>query len=189
VMNRLWWKTTDYLYDKEERLYYRDSRYFEQRESNGAKVFWSRGNGWVLAGTARVLEYLPEGHPTRPRFLALFKDMAARIASLQRPDGYWRVSLLNPDSFPVPETSGTGFFTYALAWGVNRGVLDRATYEPVILKGWAALNRAVLPDGKLGYVQRVGAAPGDTGPEETEVYGTGAFLLAGSELHRMSRGR
>jgi unsaturated rhamnogalacturonyl hydrolase len=189
VMNRLWWKTTDYLYDKEERLYYRDSRYFEQREANGAKVFWSRGNGWVLAGLARVLEYLPADHPTRPRFLSLYKDMAARIASLQRPDGYWRVSLLNPDSFPVPETSGTGFFTYALAWGVNRGILDGKTYEPVILRGWAALNRAVLPSGKLGYVQRVGAAPGDTGPDETEVYGVGAFLLAGTEVHRLSKAR
>ena len=188
LMNRLWWKTTSYLYDKTEHLYYRDSRYFEQREKNGAKVFWSRGNGWVLAGLARVLQYLPADYPERPKFRALFLEMAPRVASLQRPDGYWRVSLLDPESFPVPETSGTGFFTYALAWGVNEKLLDRATYEPVILKGWAALQRAVLPGGKLGYVQRVGAAPGDTGPDETEIYGVGAFILAGSEVHRLVGG-
>ena len=189
LMVRLWWKTTDYLYDKTERLYYRDSRYFEQREKNGAKIFWSRGNGWVLAGLARVLQYLPKDYPARPRFEALFKDMAGRVAPLQRPDGYWRVSLLDPEAFPVPETSGTGFFTYALAWGVNEKLLDRAAFEPVILRGFAALQRAVLPGGKLGYVQRVGAAPGDTGPEETEVYGVGAFLLAGSEVHRLVAAR
>lgn len=186
LMSRLWWKTTDYLYDPAEHLYYRDSRYFDQREANGAKVFWSRGNGWVLAGLARVLQYLPPDYAARPRFEALFKEMAARIAPLQRPDGYWRVSLLNPEAFPVPETSGTGFFTYALAWGVNEGLLDRAAFEPAVLKGWAALNRAVSAAGRLGYVQRVGAAPGDTGPEETEIYGAGAFLLAGSELHRLA---
>jgi len=188
LMSRLWWKTTAYLYDKTEHLYYRDSRYFDQREANGAKVFWSRGNGWVLAGLARVLQYLPRDYPERVRFQQLFLEMAPRVASLQRPDGYWRVSLLNPEAFPVPETSGTGFFTYALAWGVNEGLLDRKTLEPVILRGFAALQRAVLPSGKLGYVQRVGAAPGDTGPDETEVYGVGAFLLAGSEVHRMVSG-
>jgi len=185
LMNRLWWKTTNYLYDQTEHLYYRDSRYFDQREANGAKVFWSRGNGWVLAGLARVLQYLPSDYSARPRFELLFKDMAQRVASLQRPDGYWRVSLLNPEAFPVPETSGTGFFTYALAWGVNEELLDRAAFEPVVRRGFSALQRAVLRGGKLGYVQRVGAAPGDTGPDETEIYGVGAFLLAGSEVHRL----
>ena len=186
LMNRLWWKTTDYLYDPQERLYYRDSRYFSPREANGAKVFWSRGNGWVLAGLARVLEFLPRDYKERPRFVRLFKDMAERVATLQRPDGYWRVSLLDPASYPIPETSGTGFFTYALAWGVNAGLLERGRFEPVILRGWSALNRAVLPDGKLGFVQPVGAAPGATGPDQTEIYGAGAFLLAGSELYRLA---
>lgn len=186
LMARLWWKTTDYLYDPQEHLYYRDSRYFEQRASNGAKVFWSRGNGWVIAGLSRVLQYLPKDHPARPRFLALYKDMAAKVLTVQKPDGYWPVSLLSAESIPIPETSGTAFFTYALAWGVNERLLDGATYEPAIWKGWAALNRAVLPSGKLGYVQEVGAAPGVTGPDETEVYGVGAYILAGSEVYRLS---
>jgi hypothetical protein len=68
---------------------------------------------------------------------------------------------------------------------VNEGILDRATTEPVILKGWAALNRALHRDGKLGFVQPVGAAPGATGPDQTEIYGAGAFILAGSEVHRL----
>ncbi len=185
LVNRLWWKTTDCLYDKEERLYYRDSRYFEQREPNGAKVFWSRGNGWVIAGLARVLMYMPADYPERPRYVSLFKDMAKKVASIQRPSGYWGVSLLSPETYASPETSGTAFFVYALSWGVNEGLLDRAVYEPVILRGWAALNRAVRADGMLGYVQPVGAAPGATGPDRTEIYGAGAFILAGSELHRL----
>ena len=185
LMDRLWWKTTDYLYDKDERLFYRDSRFFDQHERNGKKVFWSRGNGWVLAGLARVLEYLPPEYAGRPRFVALFQKMAERIAGLQGPDGYWRASLLDPDSRPIPETSGTAFFTYALAWGMNEGLLGRE-YEPTVRRGWSALVRAVRPGGKLGYVQRVGDQPGETGPEQTEVYGTGAFLLAGSELFRLA---
>jgi rhamnogalacturonyl hydrolase YesR len=185
LMEQLWWKTTAYLYDRSERLFYRDSRFFDQREPNGRKVFWSRGNGWVLAGLARVLQYLPADYPGRERFVVLFQEMAQRIAALQGRDGYWRASLLDPDSRPIPETSGTGFFTYALAWGVNAGVLGHE-YEAAIRRGWAALVGAVQPSGMLGYVQQVGAAPGDTGPDQTEIYGAGALLLAGSQVYRLS---
>lgn len=179
-MHKMWWKTTDYLYDKEEHLYYRDSRFF------GQKIFWSRGNGWVLAGLARVLQELPSDYPERERYVTLFREMAPKIASLQQADGYWRSNLLDPEALPLPETSGTAFYVYGLAWGVNAGLLDRATYEPVIRRGWAALVRAVHPNGMLGYVQRIGDQPGETSPSGTEIYGVGALLLAGSEVLRGS---
>jgi unsaturated rhamnogalacturonyl hydrolase len=184
LMSKLWWKSTDYLYDKTEHLYFRDSRFFEKREKNGQKVFWSRGNGWVLAGLVRVLQNLPEDFADRGRFLALYQEMAARVLSLQGADGYWRASLLDPKSMPNPETSGTAFFTYALAWGVNQGLLHAATYQPAINRGWSAVVRAVHPDGKLGFVQRVGSSPDLTSADGTEIYGVGALLLAGTELYR-----
>jgi rhamnogalacturonyl hydrolase YesR len=104
---------------------------------------------------------------------------------VQGADGFWRSSLLDPDSRPNPETSGTGFFTYGLAWGINKGILPRATYEPHVRRGWEALVKAVQPDGMLGWVQRIGYEPGATTADTTEVYGVGAFLLAGSEICRM----
>jgi unsaturated rhamnogalacturonyl hydrolase len=184
-MNRLWWKTTDYLYDREEHLYYRDSRFFGQRAPNGRKIFWSRGNGWVLAGLARVLQEMPADYAERGRYLTLFREMAAKIATLQQNDGYWRTSLLDPDTHPRPETSGTAFYVYALAWGVNEGLLERATYEQIVRRGWSALVRAVHPNGMLGYVQRIGDQPGNTSESGTEIYGVGAFLLAGREVYRL----
>jgi len=187
LANRLWWKTTDYLYDKEEHLYFRDSRFFEQREPNGRKIFWSRGNGWVFAGTARMLEELPADYPDRARYVALFREMAEKVAAVQGQDGYWRSSLLDPGSRPNPETSGTGFFVYGLAWGINHGLLDRARYEPTVTRGWSALVKAMHPDGMLGWVQRIGDQPGATTAETTEVYGVGALLLAGSELYALAR--
>ncbi len=188
LANRLWWKTTDYLYDRDEHLYYRDSRYFEAREANGRTVFWSRGNAWVIAGLARMLRDMDGNYPDRPRYVTLFREMAERVAALQNADGYWRASLLDPDSVPNPETSGTGFFTYALAWGVNNGLLDRARYEPAVRRGWTALVNAVRPDGMLGWVQRIGDKPGATTADTTEVYGVGALLLAGSEVYRLAGG-
>jgi unsaturated rhamnogalacturonyl hydrolase len=186
-MNRYWWKVTDYLYDKEEHLFYRDSRFFNQRAPNGKKIFWSRGNGWVMGGLVRVLEDMPADYADRPRYVALLREMATKIASVQQSDGYWRTSLLDPTAQPLPETSGTAFYVYALAWGVNRGVLDRAAYEPGIRRGWSALVRAVHADGMLGHVQRIGDQPGDTTAQGTEIYGVGAFVLAGSEVYRLAQ--
>jgi len=186
LMSRRWWKTADYLYDPRERLFYRDSRFFEEHAPNGARVLWSRGNGWVLAGLARVLSYLPEDHADRPRFLALFQAMAERIAGLQQPDGYWTASLLDPASWPGPETSGTGFVTYALAWGVNGGVLEHPRYEPIGRRGWAALVRAIQPGGMLGYAQSPSDRPGPAEAGHAEPYASGAFLLAGTEVYRLA---
>jgi rhamnogalacturonyl hydrolase YesR len=181
-----WWRTTDYLYDKDEHLFFRDSTYFKKTEANGKKVFWGRGNGWVMGGLVRVLQYLPTNHPERPRFEQLFKDMAAKILTCQQPDGLWRASLLDPDSYPLKETSGSGFYTYALAWGVNQGLLDRAQFEPAVRQAWTALVGCVDADGKLTHVQPVGADPKKFAEDSTEVYGVGAFLLAGSEVYRLA---
>jgi rhamnogalacturonyl hydrolase YesR len=180
-----WWRTTDYLYDTNEHLFFRDSTYFNKREANGQKVFWSRGNGWVMGGLVRVLQFLPMNSPERPRFEKLFSEMAEKILTCQQPDGLWRASLLDPDSYPLKETSGSGFYTYALAWGVNQGLLDRAKFEPAVRKAWTALVACVDADGKLTHVQPIGADPKKFADDSTEVYGTGAFLLAGSEVYRM----
>jgi unsaturated rhamnogalacturonyl hydrolase len=180
-----WWKTSAYLYDKDEHLYFRDSTYFDKHEANGKKVFWARGNGWVVGGLARVLQYLPVNHPARGKFEQQLKEMAARVITLQQADGTWRSSLLDPASYPAEEASGSGFFCYGLLWGVNHGVLDRATYLPPAMKAWDALVKCVQADGKLIHVQPIGADPKKFDPESTEPYGVGAFLLAGAEVYHL----
>ncbi len=175
------------LYDREDSLFYRDATYFDKREKNGKKVFWGRGNGWVMGGLAEILKALPESDKKyRPFYVDLYREMAARLLRLQSEDGYWRASLLDPDSYPAPETSATGFITYALAYGINAGLLPADTYLPAVKKGWAALVAAVHDNGKLGWVQPVGADPRKVTEEMTELYGTGAFLMTACEVHRLS---
>ncbi|MRV70261.1 glycoside hydrolase family 88 protein [Duganella sp. FT92W] len=180
-----WWRTSDFLYDKDEHLYFRDSRFFRQREANGKKVFWGRGNGWVMGGLVRMLQYVPSHHPSYPRFVRQYQEMAAKLLTLQQRDGTWRASLLDPASYPLQETSGTGLYTYALAYGVNQGLLDRATFGPAVHRAWNALVANVNPDGKLTHVQPIGMDPKSFDPQSTDVFGVGAFLMAGAELYRM----
>jgi rhamnogalacturonyl hydrolase YesR len=186
-MNREWWITSSLLYDPREHLFFRDAGFLKKHEANGQKLFWSRGNGWVMAGLARVLDVMPGDYPSRDKYVDQFQQMAARVAQLQGQDGLWRPGLLDAQSYPLPEVSGSAFFIYALAWGVNHHILSRSAYLPVISKGWQGLLEHVYEDGRLGSIQPIGAAPGAYSATASYVYGVGAFLLAGSEVLELSR--
>lgn len=190
--DKLFQETYDLLYDKEEHLFARDAGYLinekgeGKREANGKKIFWSRGNGWVLGGLARLLEELPRNYPKRAFYEKLYREMSAKIITLQQPDGLWRASLLDPESYPGGEASGTGFYIYALAWGINNKLLDKNKYLPIVKKGWTGINTLVHEDGKVGWTQPIGANPRKNFTAESwEVYGAGAYLLAGSEVAKL----
>ncbi len=172
------------MYDPAEKLYYRDAKYVypKHKSVNGKKDFWARGDGWVFAALARVLAELPADAPHRAEYEQRFRDMAQALLPLQQPDGYWTRSLMDPAHAPGPETSGTAFFTYGLAWGIQAGVLDRPAYEPAVRKGWTALTRAVHADGKVGYVQPVSDRPNEVSYDDTQFYGVGAFILAATAV-------
>lgn len=185
-MSQKFWEASAPLFDPDHGLYYRDERFVDQQTESGEDVFWSRGNGWVMAGITRVLQHLPAAHPSHDKFVERFRTMAAAVAPLQHDDGRWRTSLLDPEEYPAPETSGTAFFTYALAWGINEGYLSSEKYRPVVEAGWKGLVDAVNEEGRLGWVQSVGAEPGTVQQSDTGAYAVGGFLMAGSEVLRMT---
>lgn len=180
--------TTDHLYDASEGLYYRDNGYIGKLV-NGEKVFWARGNGWVFAGLTLVMDELDRDSAQYRYFKKIYLKMADTLLKIQTHQGHWAMSLLNARTFPTPESSGTAFFTYGFAWGINQGLLNKADYMLAIEKAWSALNKHLTKDGMLGFVQPIGAAPGNAWPDKSEVYGTGAFLAAGSELYKLLEGQ
>ncbi|MEJ1973100.1 MAG: glycoside hydrolase family 88 protein [Lacunisphaera sp.] len=182
ALDRWYWDAYAYLYDPEGALFYRDKRYLFPKE--GQKVFWSRGNGWVIAGLARLLDALPADYPLRPKYIALYQAMAAKLVAVQPADGLWRANLLN-EAGAHGEGSGSAFFCYALAWGVNRGVLPAEKYRPVVDRTWAALLACVDAEGRFGWVQPIGFAPDHYDAATYQEYGAGAFLAAGSQVMQL----
>ncbi len=194
-----WLVTTDYLWDKKENLIYRDDRYFDLRTKSGKKIFWSRGNGWVIGGLVHMLEIIPKNHPKRILLVNQFQKMSHRILDLQErtSDGLWRSNLLDPGIFAylnrkgdnfiqtaeidIPENSGSAFFCYGFVWGINNGLLDRDLFEKPMVKAWKELTQYVNKEGRLGYVQPVGKDPKPYDKDSWHEFGTGAFLLAASE--------
>ncbi len=181
------------LYNTAEKLWWRDKDFVPPyKEPNGDDCYWSRGNGWVVAALVKTLEALPKSDPHYIEYLQDYKDMCAALLPLQRTDGYWNVSLNDPNHFGGKEVSGTSLFIYGFAWGINHGLLDKKIYKPAIVKAWKAMAKeAVHPDGKLGYVQGTGKEPKDGQPvgydktPDFEDYGLGCFLLAGTEIYKM----
>ncbi|WP_323026737.1 glycoside hydrolase family 88 protein [Gelidibacter japonicus] len=178
-------RTYNHLYSSDDKLFFRDDSYFNKTENNGEKVFWGRGNGWVAAGLVSILKQLSKDSQYRPFYENLFKEFIPRLASLQSESGFWHASLLDPDSYPAPETSATALITYAIAYGINNGLLDRTIYCPITDKAWESLLSIVEEEGKLGWVQPIGADPKKVTADMTAPYGVGAFLLAGSEIYKL----
>ena len=183
------------MYDQETGIYYRDAKYVypKHKSANGKKDFWARGDGWVLAGLAKVLKDLPADYKHRQFFVDKYKRLAKAIAEIQQPEGYWTRSMMDPEHAPGPETSGTAFFTYGFLWGINNGYLDEEIYFPVVQKSWAYLkNKALQKSGKVGYVQPIGekAIPGQVVDANSQAnFGVGAFLLAACEYVRYLESR
>ena len=206
VMTKMYWLTGDVKYlnklyenilysdsimlDKETGLYFRDGKYVypKHKTDNGKKDFWARGDGWVLAGLAKVLNDMPETYVRQPFFVEKYVNLAKAIKELQQPEGHWTRSMMDPEQAPGYETSGTAFFCYGLLWGVNHGYLPKKEYIPTIQKAWNYLTAIALQeDGKVGYVQPIGerAIPGQTVDANSQAnFGVGAFLLAACEYAR-----
>jgi rhamnogalacturonyl hydrolase YesR len=181
-----WQKTYDALYDKQEHLYARDASYIGKTEPNGKKIFWSRGEGWVLGGLARSIDYIPADDPKRPFYIQQLKEMSAAVAKIQGPDGLWHAGLLDPATYPLPEISGSALFVYGMAYGVNNGYLDEKTYRPVIERARAGILKNIYADGRLGGIQQTGAEPAFYRPASSYNYGVGGFLLAAAELKKLA---
>lgn len=181
-MDREYKLTTDSLFSKDDGLYFRDKNYLGKKEKNGSKVFWGRGNGWVFGGLALILEHLPKDHYTYNYYLNIYKEMAAAVIRCQDKKGSWHASMYDHKAYPQAENSASGFFVYGLAWGINNNILEGKDYKNAAVKGWKALKSYVNEEGKLGSVQPIAAAPQDVTSDMTEVYGVGAFLLAGKEM-------
>ncbi len=184
----------DGLFNPKDKLWWRDKDFVPPyQEPNGEDCYWSRGNGWVVAALVRVLEELPESDPHYGEYQQDLKDMLSALVPLQRTDGFWNVSLHDPDHYGGKETSGTALFTYGMAWALNKGVVDRDVYLPVVTNAWNALvHDAVHSNGFLGYVQGTGKEPKDgqpvtyTSKPDFEDYGLGCFLLAGTEVYKLT---
>lgn len=178
------------MFDPESKLFYRDAKYIypKHKTKNGKKDFWARGNGWVFAALAKVLQDLPKDNEYRAEYQDMFVTLGQSIVNCQQPEGFWARSMLDLPYASGYETSGTAFFTYGLLWGINNGLFDKEKYMPTVIRSWNYLtNIALQKNGVVGFVQPIGERADqnlNVGAKSTADFAVGAFLLAASEMYK-----
>lgn len=109
--------------------------------------YWGRGNGWMAAGMAELLRYLPEDNENRARIMEGYRTMMKSLLAYQNEEGMWNQLIDKPDCWT--ETSGTAMFTYAFIMGVKNGWLDKKTYARAARKAWMGMVNYIARDGAV----------------------------------------
>lgn len=195
------------LFNPVDGFWWRDANFIPPyKEPNGKNCYWSRGNGWVFVALARTIDEMNRAEPLfsgqdrnelirmREQLRHDFITMAWAVKKSQRKDGFWNSSLMDEYHYGGPETTGTSLFVCGMAWGIRTGVLSPDVFGHTVRKAWSALSeKAVHPDGTLGYLQGTGKEPKDGQPvtydsrPDFEDFGVGCFLMAGAEMLRLTR--
>ena len=179
------------LLDKDQAMLdysYQSYKSLKRRTFNEFTGLWSfhtQTNGWAVQGLAKAIIALPADSPIRADYARTLRRTAATLKHFQRRDGFWNASLIGGHGI---ESASTAMITYAIAAGINAGVLDKDAYLPVVQKGWAALTgKALAADGKLGYVQARGSSK-PASAADTAGFAVGSFLIAGEQLTKLTPG-
>ncbi|WP_245785878.1 glycoside hydrolase family 88 protein [Lentzea albida] len=161
---------------------FRSYQSLKARTFNEFTGLWSlnaQTNGWAVQGLAKAVLALPADHPYRAEYARTLAKSVRTLTFLQRHDGFWGTT--------GKDSGATAMITYAIAAGVNAGVLDRATYLPHAQKGWQALLTALDAGGLLGWT----AARNSWRPasaDDSAGFAVGSLLLAGQQLVPLTPG-
>ena len=113
----------DELYNKSERLF-----------NNGTGAYSTLDNALFLAGLVKKMQYQRSAADEQ-----LFREIASRFVELQQPNGLWKDNLLDPSSRNV-DADTESYICYALAWGLNNGLLSRKQYLDAVRHAWKSIG-------------------------------------------------
>ncbi len=107
--------------------------------------FWGRGNGWIAMSLADALSVMTQEHPDYDELMSYYRRMMDTLVKLQDAGtGHWRqlpLRTADADKGNYIESSCTAMFGYALAKGINSGLLKGRKYRKAAVKAYDGLNR------------------------------------------------
>lgn len=178
-------KMDSLFYDPLTGLY--DQYYYAKLDVTN-RIKWLRGSGWAAIAMVNILSELPRDHPGYDKVLQVFEKMVIGISAYQTKSGLWRHLVDRQDCFE--ETSGSTYMVYAIAKGINNGVLD-PLYRDVAMAGWQGILSMQDKDGNIKNVT-IGVSS-STSPsyyysssfDEENKHFYGPLFLAGAEMIKL----
>jgi unsaturated rhamnogalacturonyl hydrolase len=169
------------------------------KETGLSPEVWARALGWYCVALMDVLDWVPQGNPSRAKLLAVAKQLMPAVERYQDADGlWWQVMDKQAQKGNYPEASASAMFTYALAKGARKGYLP-ASAATVARKGWAGIQKKFVTANQDGTVTLTGTVKvGGLGGKpyrsgtydyyigekvvDNDAKGIGAYLMAGFEV-------
>ena len=180
-------ETDSLFYDPLTGLY---DHYYYAHLGISNHIKWLRGSGWAAMGIVNILFCLPKDHPGYDKVLNVFHKIVIGVSAYQTRSGLWRHMIDRVDCFE--ETSGSTYIVYAIAKGINTGVLD-PIYRDVAMAGWQGVMSMRDAEGNIKNVT-VGVSS-STSPsyyysnafDEASTHFYGPLFLAGTEMMKLYR--
>jgi unsaturated rhamnogalacturonyl hydrolase len=130
-----------YLQDKDDKLWYHS--YWIRLKSHYpvSKLYWGRGNGWVMCALPMILDHIGPDHPEHQKIRGILQDTAQALLKYQREDGTF-ATVLNMPGKTYRELSATALIAAGLLHGVRCGYLDKCCLQPGI-KAFKAVAESI----------------------------------------------
>lgn len=113
---------SQYMQDPADRLWYHSYWVKAGRHHPKAKVYWGRGNGWVVCALPMILRHIGADHLEFEGILRIYRETVEAVLKTQLADGTFR-TVLNKPSYR--ELSATALIAAGILDGVRRGWLDQ----------------------------------------------------------------
>ena len=110
------------------------------RSGEQVAAAWGRGQSHALYGALYLLEEMTPAHPQFRKIVAFIRRVGEGLRKYQDDrTGLWRNVVDNARA--RRESSCSIGITYVLARAILAGWVDRASFEPVVLKAWRGLKQ------------------------------------------------
>lgn len=133
--------TMHHMWDDKDKKYIREAH-------------WGVGNGWALAGLARVIDLLPESYEQEKKeLISMVKELLDGVLSYKRQDGLFHDVIDDKNTFVETNLS------QMVAYTIYRGLSSKWLSKEYVIQA-DTLRQAVLKKvDKIGLVQGVCGAP------------------------------
>jgi len=183
-----WWRTADYLYDKDEHRFSATARSSPRPRRTGRNFLEPRQRLGLRRD--RPDAAIPADEQSRaPAFRAIVQGHGGENPVAAKAGRDVAREPARPGQLSDAGSQRFRDVHLRAGVGVNQGLLDRATYEPAVRKAWQGLVGCVDADGKLTHVQPAGSAPVKFAEDSTAPYGGGIFCSRAARLSDGGFGR
>jgi unsaturated rhamnogalacturonyl hydrolase len=143
-----------YMMDPDSNLWYHSYWVKKKTHYPKRKLFWGRGNGWVIAALPMLLDQ-SDDHKEKATIISLFRKTSEALIKYQRPDGTFE-TVLNKPGKTYRELSATLLIASGWFRGYRQGLLDKRFLDAAIKAYHASVDSLIYEESHI-YLPEISA--------------------------------